>query len=547
MNRKIPIYLLLLLLLLPLIPSITASAKDTYEVSLTYTGSFPKSTYREGVKLCLWIPPTRIYKFGFAKNQPYQTVEVISTTDVNSGKNINPDQVLRTPEGNTLLVFETGKLQPEDTGGTYSYHLTITLKITLTYFKETISQSNSGTLNDIPQELKLKYCIPEKYWETQNQELINLANSLTDSNNVYVIVKSIYDYVTGLTYDLSVLTTGRSAYKCYQTGKGVCQDFSDLMVTLCRIRGVPARLVVGAAYLSGMRDLEEGLHAWVEAYIPPWGWIVMDPTNWFLERGGYFGLLSERLPLISWIVVEHGLIGYDPGDMRGRLPMFGFFAPGFDQGSVRLDGTIHPTSGEAVNNLNPKTGTNSIVDFLTLYLHYRDIEAVYGNEVDRSMCYKYYKFITERSVDVNSQRKFQEAIILGGEIANPEMKPLNDDMRMKRVYEFSYTYTPVTTLWYYIYSKRLNLTVTGEDYGVRDYGVIFTARKFETVGGVSLYRDVLAVQGLTMYGTWACWVFLQEYVYTDISHASDFIVILWEDANGNGVVEYEEIEVVAKG
>jgi transglutaminase-like putative cysteine protease len=58
-------------------------------------------------------------------------------------------------------------------------------------------------------------------------------------------------------------------------GKGVCQDFTHLMLALLRSFGVPARYVSG--YLH--REAESQSHAWCEAWVPGLGWLGIDPTN----------------------------------------------------------------------------------------------------------------------------------------------------------------------------------------------------------------------------------------------------------------------------
>ncbi|WP_295129286.1 transglutaminase family protein [uncultured Chitinophaga sp.] len=61
---------------------------------------------------------------------------------------------------------------------------------------------------------------------------------------------------------------------------GVCQDFAHLMLHILRTIGVPCRYVSGyiCPNKSGMRG-EGATHAWVEAYIPGFGWAGIDPTN----------------------------------------------------------------------------------------------------------------------------------------------------------------------------------------------------------------------------------------------------------------------------
>ena len=61
---------------------------------------------------------------------------------------------------------------------------------------------------------------------------------------------------------------------------GVCQDFSHVLIYMLRSANIPARYVSG--YIcpnnNGMRG-DGATHAWVEVYLPNFGWLGIDPTN----------------------------------------------------------------------------------------------------------------------------------------------------------------------------------------------------------------------------------------------------------------------------
>jgi transglutaminase-like putative cysteine protease len=64
--------------------------------------------------------------------------------------------------------------------------------------------------------------------------------------------------------------------------RGVCQDYAHIMIALARRLGIPCRYVSG--YLFHRQEehdqsAEDATHAWVEAYLPDFGWIGFDPTN----------------------------------------------------------------------------------------------------------------------------------------------------------------------------------------------------------------------------------------------------------------------------
>lgn len=62
---------------------------------------------------------------------------------------------------------------------------------------------------------------------------------------------------------------------------GVCQDFSHVMIGLCRIAGIPTRYVSGYLYLGDHDELRgtQATHAWVEVLLPGGEWLGIDPTN----------------------------------------------------------------------------------------------------------------------------------------------------------------------------------------------------------------------------------------------------------------------------
>ncbi len=61
---------------------------------------------------------------------------------------------------------------------------------------------------------------------------------------------------------------------------GVCQDFAHLLLQILRTMHIPCRYVSGyiCPNKNGMRG-EGATHAWIEAWIPQYGWAGIDPTN----------------------------------------------------------------------------------------------------------------------------------------------------------------------------------------------------------------------------------------------------------------------------
>jgi transglutaminase-like putative cysteine protease len=64
--------------------------------------------------------------------------------------------------------------------------------------------------------------------------------------------------------------------------KGVCQDYSHIMIALARHLRVPCRYVSGYLFHRveyNDRSAQDATHAWVEALLPELGWVGFDPTN----------------------------------------------------------------------------------------------------------------------------------------------------------------------------------------------------------------------------------------------------------------------------
>jgi transglutaminase-like putative cysteine protease len=113
------------------------------------------------------------------------------------------------------------------------------------------------------------------------EEVRNLVNEydhsltpLSVARQLTAYVYNNFQYITGIT---SVETT---LDEVWNLKAGVCQDFAHMLLVMLRMLGMPSRYVSGyiCPNKNGMRG-EGATHAWVETYIPYYGWIGLDPTN----------------------------------------------------------------------------------------------------------------------------------------------------------------------------------------------------------------------------------------------------------------------------
>jgi transglutaminase-like putative cysteine protease len=114
------------------------------------------------------------------------------------------------------------------------------------------------------------------------------AISLNDNDSVTGKVLKLSDVLYRiLEYSPNTTTIHTTASEALKLEKGVCQDFSHLMIALCRAAGIAAR------YVAGFMEGEGYTHAWVEYYDNGY-WKGIDPTHNQLIEMGYVKLSHGR-------------------------------------------------------------------------------------------------------------------------------------------------------------------------------------------------------------------------------------------------------------
>jgi len=142
-----------------------------------------------------------------------------------------------------------------------------------------------GTLEQLQAEMKQNLSLLELKQVTEidlREQLSNLAARFSTSEMpVSMIVERCANYIfTQFKYIKGITNVETTVAEILQLESGVCQDFAHLMLELLRNTGIPCRYVSGyiCPNKNGMRG-EGATHAWVEAWIPGYGWTGIDPTN----------------------------------------------------------------------------------------------------------------------------------------------------------------------------------------------------------------------------------------------------------------------------
>ena len=79
---------------------------------------------------------------------------------------------------------------------------------------------------------------------------------------------------------------------------GSCRDLAMLMVTCCRVVGLPARFVSGYQLLDPAPE-QYDLHAWAEVYLPGAGWRGFDPSAGSEVNERYVVLATSSKPNLT--------------------------------------------------------------------------------------------------------------------------------------------------------------------------------------------------------------------------------------------------------
>lgn len=131
-------------------------------------------------------------------------------------------------------------------------------------------------------------CFPEVLEITLNKK----AREQTPLELAKTLSSYIYE---NFEYKAGVTTVETTLDEAWELKSGVCQDFAHLLLEMLKQAAIPARYVSGyiCPNKNGMRG-EGATHAWVEAYIPHYGWIGLDPTNNVLVNDKHVRLAVGR-------------------------------------------------------------------------------------------------------------------------------------------------------------------------------------------------------------------------------------------------------------
>ena len=117
------------------------------------------------------------------------------------------------------------------------------------------------------------------YFDRISPEMTGISDGSAYSTAVAFMHRLHQDFC----YVQNITDTDTTAEAAMSIGKGVCQDYSHILISLCRLAGIPAR------YVAGMLIGEGSSHAWVEVFSEG-RWYALDPTNDILVSDSHIKL-----------------------------------------------------------------------------------------------------------------------------------------------------------------------------------------------------------------------------------------------------------------
>ncbi len=144
------------------------------------------------------------------------------------------------------------------------FHVTETFKVIV--HPQTYLPKDWGTIE--PQQLSLQLqsaCLPQPHWPILSAELQKFTeeNWFQENNLRQWILKASQSIIKILKFR-EHLSERLGALKALMLGHGDCDEFTDLIVSLARLRGIPARRLTG--YSINPQKQEVTAHAWAEIY-----------------------------------------------------------------------------------------------------------------------------------------------------------------------------------------------------------------------------------------------------------------------------------------
>ncbi|MEM4361494.1 MAG: transglutaminase-like domain-containing protein [Candidatus Anstonellales archaeon] len=197
-----------------------------------------------------------ILKGVFIADSPYQNITIVETSIATDTKKENE---------NYYVVYERDYPEREN----------------LVYAKARVFSCYAPKIKEDP--LLTGQPIFSENEKTMYNEFIKAKADGLKKETVLETMVALNDFVHEYVNYNESAAEENSAIEVYANPQGVCVEYAHLLMAMLNAVGIENRMVYGYAYSKKWEP-----HVWVEAYIPGYGWMDVDPTY------GQVGFLDGR-------------------------------------------------------------------------------------------------------------------------------------------------------------------------------------------------------------------------------------------------------------
>ncbi len=152
-------------------------------------------------------------------------------------------------------------------------------QVKFTAHGEVETNDTAGVLGRVYGKAPLWHFLQQTERTAPGKNVRKLAKVLSTSEdqvaNLHALSAEILNEVP---YGEATTFTGTTAEEALIAGGGVCQDHTQIFISVARLVGIPARYVSGYLMMNDRID-QDASHAWAEAHLDGLGWVGFDVSN----------------------------------------------------------------------------------------------------------------------------------------------------------------------------------------------------------------------------------------------------------------------------
>lgn len=136
------------------------------------------------------------------------------------------------------------------------------------------SKDDWGKISEISKDIREKYRESSKYWPVRSPTIDVRKYDWFSSDELSFWLHSAWQYIRKRIRYPENQERRLGAEEALIRETGDCDEFTDIFMTLARMRGIPCRRITGFFIKNGGTSWER--HAWAEVLSPSLGWLTVD-------------------------------------------------------------------------------------------------------------------------------------------------------------------------------------------------------------------------------------------------------------------------------